>query len=493
MELRSRTERLLRPQAPTSYPAAGKGTHKLASLEVDAASHCQLRGALCLLAVAVFILSLADTGSRVGDLVIHVVMLLLSLGGEVCLVLLYRIKARVAGFTNHAGPARGGHHILHSPHTGAMLAEMAVWVLQSPPGLPTDTTAAQVLDSLVLLRAYVFLLFLTHVASRGLFGRAIAALGGARLNSSFFLQHGLLYGATAGQRAAALLAGWLAASLLYSKGEDVGLGDASFFCLNTAAFVGFGDTAPYTYTGRLAAVLAWAVGGLALLWTVTWVHSQLRVRPAERNAYQLYRTNKLCARMPGEAARTIQRAWKLYVAKREGRGALSRQWNAYLLTNQAASFRDLRRAFVACETAFLRSTVTFAELYPAHGASASASASRLSSPALTPRGSRRPFALFRDVKAKPKTPRSPALLEDSLNHSSAPPGPGSRPRSPLSFHMDAARGFAGASASGSGSGVGNADVGEVTRRLAALEKRLDSVLEQADRLLGRNGDNELES
>lgn len=71
----------------------------------------------------------------------------------------------------------------------------------------------------------------------------------------------------------------------------------------------------------------------------------LTMSEAERNLFALFKVNSYIGRIPDEAARVIQRSWKLYRTKRENRHALSVQFNAFLLSHQAIHFRSLRRAF----------------------------------------------------------------------------------------------------------------------------------------------------
>lgn len=500
MELRSRVEKLSQLQAPTVVPPTSTpAISRLVSLEHDQMTHRSLRGAMSFLAFICFILSIIQVDNNAGNIVLHVLILLLSLAGEVCIVFIYRIKARFAGVSN---PATRVINPLHSPYASMMLAEMVLWIIMAPPAVSSQAGWAHVLDSLIILRSYVYVLYFIRLTTQSVFKRAVAAVCGYRFNSFYLFRHTFL-SRHALITAAGFIVAWLGLALLYSKGENVGYGDAVYFCFSTTAFVAYGDITPMTWVGRFAAFLSWCLGLLMVGWSVSLMHALLKISPAERNLHTLFRTNKLCAQIPGEAARTIQRAWKLHVAKRDQKNYVAVQFNALLLSTQACSFRTLRREFAQAEMTFLRSTYTFEDTLTAM----SRQSSRRSTPAGSPRspgstnmssfagssnaprptsGGRRPFSLFKEVKSK----QSPSISRnvstgalDSVNGdphnnsntsngpatAAAPPAARAAPPAPFTLRNPVRSADGGAA-------------GEITSRLSRLDETLNALIRKAERM-----------
>ncbi|KAL7705019.1 Ion channel [Lotmaria passim] len=508
MELRSRVEKLTQLQTPTVVPPASTpAISRLVSLEHDQMTHRWLRGAMSFLAFICFILSIIQVENNAGNIVLHILLLVLSLAGEVCIVFIYRIKARFAGVSN---PASRTINPLHSPYATLMLVEMLLWIIMAPPAVSSKAGWAQVLDSLIILRSYVYVLYLIRLTTQSVFKRAIAAVCGYRFNSFYMFRHTFL-SRHAFVTAAGFLVAWLGLALLYSKGENVSYGDAVYFCLSTTAFVAYGDIAPMTWVGRFVAFLAWCLGLLMIGWSVSLMHAVLKISPAERNLHTLFRTNKLCAQIPGEAARTIQQAWRLYVAKRDHKNYAAVQFNALLLSTQVCSFRRLRRNFVTAEMTFLRSTYTFEDTLTAM----IGQSSRRSSPADTPRSpgstnvssltgslttprpgssSRRPFALFKEVKAKQSPPLSRNMSKRELEggnedlHSSSTIG------GPTTTTTTAAASVAAPAARASPpslalrnpvrtSGDAGTAMFEITTRLSRLDETLNALIRKTERMV----------
>lgn len=499
MELRSRVEKLTHLPAPTVVPPTStRAISRLVSLEHDQMTHRWLRGAMSFLAFICFTLSIIQVDNNAGNIVLHVLILALSLAGEVCIVFIYFIKSRFAGVSN---PASHAVNPLHSPYATMMLAEMVLWIIMAPPAVSSKAVWAQVLDSLIILRSYVYVLYFIRLSTRSVFKRAVAAVCGYRFNSFYLFRHTFL-SRHALVTAVGFLVAWLGLALLYSKGEGVSYGDAVYFCFSTTAFVAYGDIAPSTWVGRFAAFLSWCLGLLMVGWSVSLMHALLKISTAERNLHTLFRTNKLCAQIPGEAARTIQRAWKLYVALRDRKNYVAVQFNALLLSTQACSFRSLRREFSTAEITFLRSTYTFEDTLSAM----SRQSSRRSSPAGSPRSpgstvmssfagsvqtsrtaatGRRPFALFKEVKAKqsPSISRNVSRAEldvgveaahNSSNTSENGPltSPAARasPPAPLTLRNPVRPTDSGVSTS------------EITARLSRLDETLNALIRKAERM-----------
>lgn len=472
MELRTRAERLLRPLPPTAIPEPSAATACIVSLESHVQWHRWLRGVMCYLVLITYLLSMYRLESYAGNIVFHVFMLLLSLAGELCIYFIYHIKARFSGITNASDSKRRTVNVLHSPHHSRMILEMLLWLIQAPPGLRQGTWST-FLDSLLLLRCYVFVLFFTQHTSRQEFKRIIASLAGCRYDSSFLLRNSYLSANTTPATCAAFIVMWIGLGFLYSKAEgSVSFDRALYVCLTTASFVGYGDIVPATVTGRISLFLSWVVGAAFLGWCVAILYRTTRLTWAERNLYMLFRTNKLCAQVPGEAARTVQRAWKLYKAKRDDCGVLSRQHNAFWLSHQATSFRALRREFVNCEMSFIRSTETFQGTL------------RTLSPAGTPR---RPFSL-RERKKGVSTP--PSTGSSTIRHPVVvPPRASDEVASVQSPNLDTLGSVHEASQLPQESMtvvVESAELQRVAKRLETLESDLDVLIARVRRMVHRH-------
>ncbi|KAG5509389.1 hypothetical protein JKF63_06699 [Porcisia hertigi] len=490
MELRARVEKLTRAQAPTAVPPTSNPVRqRLVSLEQNQVTHCWLRGMMAFLAFLCSILSLFQVSAYVSNVVLHSLILALSLMGEVCIVLIYHIKARFAGVTN---PASHTVNLLHSPHLSLMLCEMVVWIIMTPPGVTSTAPWAQMLDSLIVLRSYVYVLYFTRLSTQSVFKRAVASLCGYRFTHLYLFRTTFVF-PHAMETACGFTVAWLGLAMLYSKAEEVSYADAVYFCSSTMGFVGYSDVAPSTLVGRFTAFLAWCLGLLVIAWCVSMMHALIRVSPAERNLYTLFHTNKLCAQVPGEAARTVQRAWKLFVAKREKRNQLSIQFNALLLSHQASSFRALRREFFKAEMAFLRSTYTFDDTLTAlsrqssRGTTPSMSPRSPGTPCLrtgsgTPRSAsfRRSFSLFREMKIKSAlTSPSPRSVDSRASHADSAGAQPSVP--PLKLH-DPLQGMHHPSSNSTGASALST---EITMRLARLEENLSVLVNKAERMAPR--------
>ncbi|GET87078.1 hypothetical protein, conserved [Leishmania tarentolae] len=493
MELRERVEKLSRAQTPTAVPPMSSPmTQRLISLEHDQASHCWLRGVMAFLAFVCYMLSTFQVSGHTGNLVVHTLIWVLSLAGEVCIVLVYRIKTRFSGVTN---PASHCVHLLHSPYLSLMLCEMLVWIIMAPPGVSSAVTWARVLDSFIVLRSYVYVMYVTRLSTQSVFTRAVASLCGYRFNSLYMFRHTFLSRHIIVTGCGFIVA-WLGLALLYSKGEEVSYTDAVYFCSSTMGFVGYSDVVPSTWVGRFTAFLAWCLGILVIGWCVSLMHALIRISPAERTLHTLFRTNKLCAQVPSEAARTIQRAWKLYLAKVERRSVLAIQFNALLLSNQACSFRSLRREFVQSELAFIRATDTFDDALTALSRQSSLSTTPVGSPrspmgtALSASGGtptrttgRRSFSLFKEVKLKsPRiSPMPPdANLETSYAGSDAPP-----PASPSLVPVLHVREL-GTEQQLMHTSPGLSEMAnDITRRLTQLDETLSILIRKAERMAPR--------
>ncbi|AIN96633.1 hypothetical protein LPMP_140520 [Leishmania panamensis] len=497
MELRARIEKLSRAQAPTAVPdASSPMTQRLVSLEHDQVNHRWLRGVMAFLAFLCCLISVFQVNGYAGNVVLHVLILALSLAGEVCIVFVYRIKTRFAGVTN---PASHSVNPLHSPYLSRMLGEMLVWIIMAPPGVKSTATWAQVLDSFIVLRSYVYVLYFTRLSTQSVFKRAVASLCGYHFNSLYLLYYYTFMPRHAIVTGCGFMVAWLGLSLLYSKSEEVSYADGLYFCSSTMGFVGYSDVVPSMWMGRFTAFLAWCLGLLVIGWCISLMHALILVSPAEHNLHTLFRTNKLCAQVPGEAALTIQRAWKLYVAKREKRNQLSLHFNALLLSNQACRFRSLRREFVECEMTFIRATYTFDDSLTA--------LSRLSSLRTTPAGTpclsgsttptltggtpksttgRRSFSLFKEVKLKsPQGSSFPPSVNVEAGHADGRSPPLASLASPSSLPPLELRGFLSDQQFRHSSPAASSTGSDIATRLTRLDETLSMLIRKAERMAPR--------
>lgn len=86
-------------------------------------------------------------------------------------------------------------------------------------------------------------------------------------------------------------------------------------------------------------MLSYLLGLAIVAISVGMMQTFLTMSEAERNLFALFKVNSYIGKIPDEAARVIQRSWKLYSAKTEMRNPLSVQFNALLLSHQASYFR----------------------------------------------------------------------------------------------------------------------------------------------------------
>lgn len=355
MELRRRIAGLVHLRAKLRDPPASV-SKELASLEALAAHHRYLRGLMAALAVIVFVVSLLELAEDSVNTLLDSVVLVLSLAGEVLIVKVYKIKAIQAGLTD---PLYKHASVLHSPHLPMMLAEMVIWLLHSPPGIGYYFPDAYLLDFFIIFRAYCVLLYLNNATFvHRTFCRAMSALSEIPLSISFYVRTSFLFDRTRAS-VAALLAGWCALALLFSKGEGYSFFDSLYFCFVTGATIGYGDIAPRTVPGRLVAFFSWVFGLTVVGWVVGLTHESLSLTDAERHLYTLFRANDLCNRIPNEAAKVIQRTWRLRRGRKANFTLVRLNYLGYRLSSQLMQFREDRRALRNNEASFMATMSEF--------------------------------------------------------------------------------------------------------------------------------------
>lgn len=357
MEIRKRVSRLVKRVVPTVVAPPKKVSKELASLEQLAEYHRWLRGVLCFLALAAFLISLVSIENLAFSYFSDIAVTALSVLGEIAILRIYHIKARHAGVTNpiyHLKPS-----IIHSPHFFAMLLEMFIWTLHCPPGLMNFWANAQDLDFLIVLRFYTFLLYLNNAKfGYRTFCRAMSAIAEIPLSTSYFLRTSFMFD-TVKTSLAVLVAGWCTLGLMFSKAEGIGFCDSMYFCFVTAATIGYGDISPKTTNGRFIAFFSWIFGLTVVAWVVGFTHEALSLSDPERNLFTLFQANQLCNVIPAEAAKTIQRAFRLKKAQRAGANLLRLNVLGYQLTTQVNTLRFLRRQLRSKEASFMNEMASF--------------------------------------------------------------------------------------------------------------------------------------
>ncbi|ORC86318.1 ion transport protein [Trypanosoma theileri] len=411
MELRERAERLLRPHEPTPIPPVTESTRLLSRSEQAMMNRRWLRGAMCFLAIICYGLSLFEE-----TVITHSLILVFSLAGEAAIIGIYRAKARVYGITNRAGD-KPTVNVFHSPLLDKMLLEMLIWIIQTPPipGLARDSWFMW-LDTSLLLRFYVVVMYATNATQGSSFARGVASVVKARLTHRFYLRGsllswGLLLPVTA------LVGGLLLLGTFIARVEGLPWVDAVHLTVGSASLVGLGDVTPVTAAGRTAAVAAWLLGLLALVGVIGAAATTTRLGPAGRHLHALFRSNAIRARLPPHAAKVLQRAWRLHAARRARKGVITRQIAAYLLSQQVITFRDMRRELRHFEAIFLHSIRTVEDYMnptPRSSPGVTPQTSRPISPVSTPRA-RQGLSSFQEFHGKadrhmsltttPKTPR----------------------------------------------------------------------------------------
>jgi hypothetical protein len=349
MEIRRRVTNLVIAARPTYQKPPPAITKSLADLEAMAKYQRWLRGVLSALAILAFGVSLvaANTVEQVSDALVT----LLSIAGEVCILQVYQIKAKYAGVTDPIYRERPS--VIHSPHFPMMLGEMFIWALHAPPFLSSVWEDAETLDFLVWLRLYTILLYLNHVSfGHRTFCRAISAVADIPLSTSFFLRTAFIFD-TFRTSIAILFAGWMSLALLFSKCEGTSVWDSMYFCFVTAATIGYGDISPKTTLGRIVAFFSWVFGLTVVAWVVGLVHEALSLSTAEQNLFMLFQANEMCNVIPVEAAITIQRAFRLTLARKRHRPIILQSFMGYRLTSQVNKLRSLRRQIRSTEASFM--------------------------------------------------------------------------------------------------------------------------------------------
>ena len=330
---------------------------ELAALEALAEYQQWLRGVLSVLAIAAFILSLVTIEDVAISGVVYAIITVLSICGEIAIFRVYVIKAKHAGISNPI--YRHQPSVIHSPHFFQMLFEMFVWALHCPPGMEGAVSWAYALNFFIVLRFYVFVLYLNNVSfAHRIFCRAMSVLSKIPLDTSYYIRTSFAFSKTK-TSLAVLIVGWSTLALLYSKAEGIGFWDSIYFTFVTAATIGYGDIVPYTTVGRFIAFFSWIFGLTIVGWVVGMMHDSLALNEAESNLYTLFRANELCNIVPEEAAIVVQRWWRTNKAKKQQKSIFFQNIGAYFFTKQCFLFRQCRRELRQHEAAFVNNLDTY--------------------------------------------------------------------------------------------------------------------------------------
>jgi hypothetical protein len=339
---------------------------ELAGLEALAEYQMWLRGVMCFLALFSFTLSLITIEDVAISAVVYALISIISLVGEVTIYKVYVIKAAHAGLSNPVYRHRPS--IIHSPNFFQMLFEMLLWALHCPPGIEALVPWAYALNFIIVLRFYVFVLYLNNSTfAHRIFCRAMSTLAKLPLDTSFYIRTSFAYQKTRSSVTIITFV-WTTLALLFSKAENITFGDSLYFLFVTAATIGYGDIVPYTTVGRFLAFAAWLFGLTIVGWVVGMMHEGLSLTEAETNLFMLFRANELCNLVPEEAAIVIQRWWRINRNRRKKQHIFLQNIGAYFFTKQCFAFRSYRRELRQDEASFVNSMSMFRDSTAGAGA-----------------------------------------------------------------------------------------------------------------------------
>lgn len=345
---------------PTPIPVASEELSHLVWLERKIALHRFLRGIMVYFALLSITVSLFEFKSLLGNLIVHFALSFLSLSGVGCVIAIYKAEIVFRGMPNPAFPKLSTlkrtkstreklgtprlkmYHfsVFQSPSFGVMMVEIVVWLIHSPVGI-LGVEWENLLTSLVFLRTYVIILYFYERWSSSLYSRSINVIRG--FPHSFPVDY----------KQSHFSKKWVWLSLifiifflligLYRQLEDISWGNACLFSASTVLSWGFGGMVPTTTGGQIVSFFLWMLGLLFLVWMIrSWV-DYLELSDSTTKMYNLLKIYRSRCRIRVDAAKTIQRAWNLYVHKRRKSFRLTVHCCALLLTRQCFIFRETRR------------------------------------------------------------------------------------------------------------------------------------------------------
>lgn len=357
---------------PTSIPLPSEELSHLVRLERKIAFHRFLRGIMVYFALLSTTVSLFEFESLLGNLIVHFVLLLLSLSGVGCVIAINRAEVVFRGISNPAFPKFSTltknkaastklgtprlemkhFSVLHSPSFGVMMVEIVVWLIHSPVGI-LGVKWENLLTSLVFLRTYVIVLYFYEKWSSSLYSRSINVMCG--FPHSFPVDYKQSHFSKKWVWLSLIIIIFFLLLGLYCRLEDISWVHACLFSASTVLSWGFGGMAPATTGGQIVSFFLWVLGLLLLVWMIRGWVEYLTLSESTNGMYNLLKTYRSRCLIRVDAAKTIQRAWNLYVHKRRKSFRLVVQCCALLLTRQCFAFRKTRRqAKLACTVHYSR-------------------------------------------------------------------------------------------------------------------------------------------
>lgn len=310
---------------------------ELKSLENLASYLRWLRGVLCLFGVASFVLALLVV--LLNEVRLSYAIVGISFIAQLLLLRIYAVKATFASLTNPLYRNKGT--LFFSPYFFEMIGEMLFWTIQTPPSLE-DVYPYDMLGFIVFGRIYCVVLYFNNATiGYRTFCRAMSAVVDVPLSNWFFLRASLIYNKFK-TGSIIIVCSWLTLALMFSKSENQTYADSLWFTFVTVGTIGYGDFAAVTAIGRFSAFLMYVFSLIGVGYAVVLTHDTLALKEHERNLYLLFRSNELGISLKDQAARTIQRSWRWYAAKKRGAFVLTLNWLAWRLLQEATAFRKSR-------------------------------------------------------------------------------------------------------------------------------------------------------
>lgn len=350
MELRQFVLQNMLTTSPTAIPESSENTAHLVWLEKKIASHRFLRSVMIYCFLFSITLSNFEFESFIPNLIVHSFLTAFSVGGIVCIWGVYHAEAVFRGIPHPSSTTRGegssggtrynkSFSVFHSPGIFWMWVEMVIWLLHPLPGL--HGRWEQQLNAAIILRVYVLLLYPSERYSANLFSRAVGVVLRSPPRFKWTISRSLRTEWWLWIPITGIIFFCLAA--LYRRVEDTNLLNACYFCVSTAAFVGFGNVAPQTATGQVVAAMVWCLGLFFVSWIIRMWADFLSLSEPTQALYGIMKLHRLSLSLPDQAARTIQQAWRLYIAKARKASWILVQCRTTLLARQCIHLRYVRK------------------------------------------------------------------------------------------------------------------------------------------------------
>lgn len=317
------------------YPA--DVSRSLRSLENLASYLRWLRGLLCVLGIASFVLSLLVI--LMNEIRLSWAIFFVSIVAEGVLLRIYSVKATIAGLTSPL--YRDEASLFYSPHFYQMILEMIFWMIQCPPTFET-VSPIDMLGFVVFLRMYSLVMYVNNATLvYRTFCRAMSVMVGVPLSNSFFIRTSLIYNKFK-TGAVIITCTWLTLALMFSKAEDQAYSDSLWFTFVTVGTIGYGDFSAVTAVGRFSAFLMWVFALVMVGYAVVLTHDTLLLKEHELNLYLLFRSNQLRSKLSEQAARVIQACWRLHASRKRRSHFGQRNYLAWHVASEMNVMREHR-------------------------------------------------------------------------------------------------------------------------------------------------------